>query len=249
MASNSLTVPSAAPQKLSPKPVAEDSPKKSQSKVARKYRDDEFTPLNNPANQQTLVFDAPEEPAAGQAKAPLDLTATVRKDTLDHVFTETWQHIFQRKSGGWYARLPDVEVSLSTKVLANNTTGKAGRSASMPNHPTNYSKETARETSSTELDLRLEWETQKLAANHQGLKFFSVSSSTQPPTEKKISSSESGTGQASSQNSSGVEVTASTLSEIETVPRVFWRYFCLLTYLKRKHANSAGMTCTTILVY
>ena len=226
MASSSLSPPGPNHSASPPKPPRAAPKSQIGSHKAKKQKDDGFgyepTP-NNPANQQTLVRDAVEGSAAGRQKVPFDLTASVRKENLDRVFTETKEHIFQRKSGGWYARLPDVDVPQDGQTQANVGTGKDEGHGSLPPRPTHLSTETAKKECSTELELCLQWENPKIAPNHHGLKFFQVT-----PLDlslKKVLSRRESRSQRSVGESSSTLGPRESDFEAETVPRVFWRYF------------------------
>lgn len=67
--------------------------------------------LKNPAGEPTRPRGIPNPPPVDLQEPRLDLTAKARHEDQDRVFVQASPYIFQRKQGGWNAKLPEVNIS------------------------------------------------------------------------------------------------------------------------------------------
>ena len=161
----------------------------------------------NPGRDPTKPAD-PTPPPVGVQEAFLDLTANAGHEDQDRVFTETSPHIFQRKQGGWNARLPDVDIGDSQDT---QTTNAAATNEDNPLPGTALQTQT--DPVSTYLPFRLTWRVKHV--EHKRTFLFSI------PKENGNSSNEK---QASSTDS---HESISEPNDPDTVRRVSWRYIPL----------------------
>lgn len=139
-------------------------------------RDDgfRFPPApRNPGNDPTRPRESSSEPSKTPKDKSLDASATAVKENQDSVFAQTDNpHIFQRKHGGWYARLPDVDIGKREIKTVVNGNDEGGHSTKIQDRPTHYSGHTVKEETSTAQTLLLEWNNSKVSDNKRTLSLF-----------------------------------------------------------------------------
>ena len=87
----------------------------------------------DPASEPTKPKEPTNPPPVQIQESFLDLTAIAGREDPDRVFIETAPHIFQRKQGGWNARLPDVDVCRRPAVPNGDVEIHGGKGHDSPN--------------------------------------------------------------------------------------------------------------------
>ena len=183
----------------------------------------DFTPSEkNPGNEPTRPRDVIQEPPTTVQEALLDLSASRGKENQDQVYDKTGHHIYQRKHGGWYARLPDVDIALpAARSAANGTTGGGAVKQDVKNSATHDSTQTTRKDDSTELELMLSWTSAKTAGNKTRLQFVDASSPAMRNTEVPPREN----------SQPAVRSPVLSLQESDPVRRLFWRCVIVFSFL------------------
>ena len=89
----------------------------------------------NPAGEPTKPKKASKPPPVKLQEPRLDLNAKADYKDQDHVFVQTSPHIFQRKQGGWNAKLPEVDLDDSETIVestqVSSTESQHGQSTAL----------------------------------------------------------------------------------------------------------------------
>ena len=182
----------------------------------------------NPGRDPTKPKDRNPAPVEVQ-EAFLDLTATAGHEDQDRVFTETAPHIFQRKQGGWNARLPDVDIGddqdtedanadAAAKDNALPGTGSQTKDNALPENGLQIKDnalpgtglQTQYEPVSTYMPFRLTWRV-KHTENKRSFVFSIPKEKETPKNEKQASSA-------------GSDDSTTETNDPDAVRRVSWRY-------------------------
>ena len=193
MAASNLSPESASrppsPQRL---PISVTPTAWSTRRNDKKDRGFSFTPISpNPGSDPTRPLESFSKPSRSDTETSLDASATALKEGKDPVFVQTSAHIFQRKHGGWYARLPDVDIGKQeSEVLVNGAAnGVQATRVGGPGQGTHYSGHTEKEDSSSVMRLLLAWDNVR-KGNKSKLSLFDVagsaSSQGDPDTIRRI---------------------------------------------------------------
>ncbi len=73
----------------------------------------------NPAGEPTRPKETSNPPPVELQEPRLDLTAKVSYEDQDRVFVQAEPYIFQRKQGGWNAKLPEVDLDDHRTIVAS----------------------------------------------------------------------------------------------------------------------------------
>lgn len=169
-----LTPPSPGPNVSQPKPPH------TSSDILDGFKFD-WAP-KNPAGEPTRPKRISNPPPVELQEPRLDLTARADHKDPDHVFVQTLPHIFQRKQGGWNAKLPEVDLNDGQTMLSS---AQLSLEESQPQNKSVQVKQ--RGEDSMYMALRLTWTTKRTSGKR--VLGFMVAETNNPTYDAEVQSS------------------------------------------------------------